>query len=578
MPAVNLSTINTDADAILAQLQAAVQQRDTWRDFVTSGTGETLLELQAGCAALNGYSSESALQEAMLLFAKNDSSVYAYTAGQGVRIGRKNPASCTVTLTRTDVSATQSVPQYSQFSAGGAFLFNRVSIVFPIGTATVTATLYQGKVVNRTVFGIGEDFQSWISSEKDFTVSDTDVMLLNNGVAVPVVQDGLWNYSGASQAAVQDVTTPKGHLHLKFGSQLYGLAPTVNANLSITYAVTDGQAGNDSNFSGTTFTFSTLQCASLSGLSGGTDEKPASLYKATTPALWGAHDTAVTGNQYHAIASQYPGVLDIRWFAQRELSVTDPRYMNLFKAVVLTTTPWTTTDQANFVTWFKARSMYSGVIYFEDPQPRNVDVAVDVYINNTADPETIRAKAVAAVTALFAKRFGFLNTNIYRFDIAAALYSCDEAVKFADLKAPTTDIYVGLRSPVVTATAGSDGTGGLVPGSYSYAVTSISSTGGETFAPFESVQLLGYGHNTLAWIAVPGAVNYKIYQRINNVGVIGLLATVSASTTSYIDYGGAPSTTLLYPSVDTSGVWYANLNSVAVNVLFSDRVSSFNSR
>jgi hypothetical protein len=212
MPVIDLSRVHYDADAILEQLQLQAEASDTFRDFYTGSTGYTLLQTQAAVGALNNYASESALQEAMLLTAKNDSSVYMYTAGQGVRVGRRGPSQCTATLTRPTTDSAQSIPEFSQFSVGGVFMFNRDAIIFPIGVAVVNVTLFQGKVISRTVFGIGEDFQVWASPEQDFEISDQDVQVRMNNVPVPVVTNGLWNYKDSTKDAIQDWTSSKGHL------------------------------------------------------------------------------------------------------------------------------------------------------------------------------------------------------------------------------------------------------------------------------------------------------------------------------------------------------------------------------
>lgn len=574
MAVVVLDPVLWDADAILAQLQQAVQARDSWKDFFVGSTGETILEIQAGVAALNNYAAESALQEAMLLYAKNDSSVYAYTAGQGVRIGRKSPASCTATFTRTDNTLTQSIPAFSQFSARGVYLFNRETVVFPIGQLAVQAELHEGTVVSRSIQGIGEDFQSWISPEDGFQVSDLDVQVSVANVQIPVVTDGLWNYKDPTKDAAQDSTTPKGHLLLRFGNDLFGYKPLVSDVVDITYCTTNGYNGNDSDFSGTKFTFSTVQCVATTGLSGGYDEKPASLYRSTTPNLWGAHDTAVTGGQYHALACQYPGVRDVKFFAQRDLSVRDPRFMNLFKCVILADTPLTVQQKSDFEAWFAKRSMYSGKLFFEDPVPQPTAIEVDVYIRNTADPASIKAACQAAIAILFAPRYGYLQSNIYRSDIDAACYNVDDAVKFVRVRTPTGEVWVGTNPPTNVAVQSTLGVGALPTGDYNYAVTSLNVLGESSIGSYPFAHLSGMGSNTLSWEYAPNATGYKVYGRTTTN--MGLLATLPQGTLSFTDDGGRQPGAASQ-LIDTSGVWYARLDSVTVNVFFSERIP-FNQR
>jgi hypothetical protein len=143
---ISLSTVKPDFESLLLQLQLAVQDKSTWIDLQTSGTGETLLELFASVGTINQFGIESAAREGFLTTAVRSSSIYAITRMLGVRIHRKSPASVSITLSRTDSTVSYPVPKFTQFTVNGINYFNRNALVFAKGSLVAAERVFYGPI------------------------------------------------------------------------------------------------------------------------------------------------------------------------------------------------------------------------------------------------------------------------------------------------------------------------------------------------------------------------------------------------------------------------------------------------
>jgi hypothetical protein len=217
------------------------------------------------------------------------------------------------------------------------------------------------------------------------------------------------------------------------------------------------------------------------------------------------------------------------------------------------------------------KSAYKVSFIRQDPVATPVNVSVDVYCANYANLTDIKAKVIAKVTALFAPRPGILGFDFYRFDIERTVKSADQNIEYLVLKQPTTDLILStlnVGAPTVTRTAG----GTLAAGTYDYAISVVSTLGGET-APANWTSITSaLGSNTfnLAWSAVPNAASYKVWGRQTG-GALGLLGTVAAvGPLTFVDNGSiVPSGTV--PAEATISTYYGQLGTLTVNTFFSTR-------
>lgn len=562
-----LSVVRPDRDDLVSQLVSALELKNTWKDKITSSTGQTLIDFIAAIGAYSQYSIEASYREVWPESATNKSSIYAASNFAGVRINRKRPATIEASLTYTGPTT---VPPYTQFVAGGTYWFNRQALT--LGVSPTTVSLYQGRITTVNTKGLGTDFSAFVSTEDNFSVSDVDVQVDINNVAIPVRIKGLWTAQGVPGA--HQFTTPNGELIVLFGNDLYGSKPGVNDDITVRYAVTFGADGNnlpvfgqkiyqdtDANVNGT------ITLAPNSGA----NETDYTYYKSITPGLFGAFDSVSTPQQYKKLPLTFPGVLDAMLFAQREINPKALTWMNNIKVVLLTSTPWSTGTWNTFTAYMQEKSAYKAVFICQDPVATPVNVSVDVYCANYANLTDIRAKVIAKVTALFSPRPGILGFDFYRFDIERTVKSADQNIEYLVLQQPTTDLILStlnVAAPTVTRTAG----GTLAAGTYDYAISVVSTLGGETAPANWTTLTSALGSNTfnLAWAAVPNAASYKVWGRQTG-GALGLLGTVAAvGPLTFVDNGSiAPSGTV--PAEATISTYYGQLGTLTVNTYFSTR-------
>jgi len=576
---VELSTIKPDFNDLVSQLQADLSTRPVWKDgLLRTSTGAAITEHIAGIGALDQYAIASALEEAMLTTAKNESSVYAWVIGQGIRLTRKLSASTTGRFVfPSPVTSQFVIPAYSVFKAQtGESLFNRDSLLVPAGTTTFDIVLYEGVVIDKTIQGIGSDYQVYITPEDSFSVSDSDLVVRINGTPIDVVTDRLWERKGLRKTAVWDRTTKTGQLWLLFGNDFFGAKPSANDLVNITYIITRGTSAATTSIvnSKLTLTLSGLpdyKATVITALNGGGDQTNAYTLQKTAPILWGAQGNAVNGTQYASLPiGQYPGVIDLKTYAQRNLSTRDLRYMNLVKLVLLTSTQWSPTERSDFETWYRRRSIYSTRFFFEEPIQNTANIEAEVYCSNVADLNAVRSKATAALQKLFEPRYRILGASFFLSDIDDAIRGCDATVKFIRIRQPTTDMFAGVVPPTNLSISSSPVSIGLPIGHYDYAVTATNAYGETTVTGLMSKTLSSTGVNTLNWTGYPTVTGFKVYGRTNNQ--LNLLTSLPSTQFTWTDDGTTvPDANVQLPTLDTTRVHYWSLGTVTLNMFYTGR-------
>jgi hypothetical protein len=560
-----LSKVKPDRDDLVAQLQSALESKDAWKDRVVSSTGQTLVDFTAAVGAYSQYSVESAYQEVWPESAKNADSLYAAANFAGVRYNRRQPASVTASLSAPTPTT---IPAYSQFVINGSYWFNRTAL--SLSSTPSAQTLFQGKIVDTTVTGLGTDYQAYVTPEKDFAVSNTDVIVEINAGAIQTITRGVWTLP--NQAGCQQFTLPNGACIVLFGNSHFGSKPGVNDSVRIYYATTFGADGNNLSVQGQQAVLVSDPSAKgtvTTAPTGGANQSDPFVYKNVTPALFGTHDAAVTPAQYKAAPMLYPGVLDAQVYAQREINPKALTWMNNMKVVLLTAAPFSAADWEAFTAFMQERTMFKCQFIRQDPVSVPVDVNVDVYCSNFSNLTEIKAKVIAGITTLFAPKRGILGFDTYRSDIERVVDMADKNVEYMVLNSPSSDIVLSslnVSAPTVTREAG----GTLAAGVYDYAVSVISAYGGETAPAYWTTVLTELGSSSfkIDWSGVSNAAGYKVWGRSS--GAYGLLATVSGSTLTYTDTG-AVTPGVSPPVQSTIASYYPVLGSLTVNCRYSQR-------
>lgn len=560
-----LSKIQPDRDDLVAQLGTSLEGKSAWKDRVVSSTGQTLIDFTAAVGAYSQYSIESAYQEVWPESAKNADSQYAAANYAGLRYNRKQPSRVSV---RLSVIVPQTIPAFSQWVINGSYWFNRTALALTT-TPTIFA-LNQGKVVETTVNGLGTDHQAYVTAEKDFVVSNSDVIVEINAGAIPTVFRGLWTLP--SQPGCQHFTLPNGACVILFGSDNFGSKPGVNDAVRIRYIVTYGADGNNLGVLDQDCVLvqdPTIKGKAVTASTDGANQTDPFQYKNITPAIFGTHDAAVTPAQYKALPMQYPGVQDAQVYAQREINPKALTWMNNMKVVLLTAVPFSTADWNGFVDFMQTRTMFKCQFVRQDPVPVALNVDIDVYCSNFSNLTEIKNKVITAITALFAPRRGILGFDTYRSDIERVVDFSDKNIEYMVLKNPSTDLVLSslnVFAPTLTRLAG-----GTIPaGSYDYGISVVSAFGGETApANWSTFTTASTGNKVkLDWLSVGNAVSYKVWGRVS--GAYGLLATVPADTLTWTD-DGTVTPGVIPPVQSTIASYYPKLGTLNVNCLYSQR-------
>jgi hypothetical protein len=428
---LRLSNSKPDFEALVMQLQLFLSQKATWIDMLTSGTGETLIEMMAAVGTFNQFAIESAAREAFLETAIRDSSIYAITRMLGVRITRKAPASATVSLTRTgDTSSAYSLPKFSVFDIDGRRFFNREPIVFLSNQSVVeTAVLYAGLIKVQTFQANSQVFREIYLNEPGFVVSnyDLEVVMVNpttdsRELWLPT-EDGIWTAS-AAENVYYDSTSGLGDTILAFGDGYHGSLPAIGFNIEVTYASTDGALGNTG---GAGLQVKVVGLDSVNGVttspvSGGANEKKSTYYKSLAPNLYKARTRAVTAPDYKAIASSYPGVASVTVMAQRDIAPNDLRWMNVVRLCVLPefSDAYTVSQWSDFLAWFSKKGHAAVHIQKFDPIKLYADITLVVAIRQTALSSEVLVTVENNIKSLFEKDLSTLGKRIALSDVLEA--------------------------------------------------------------------------------------------------------------------------------------------------------------
>lgn len=569
-----LSSITQDFDQFVTQFQADLQTKATWIGNLTTQTSQTLIEYISAVGTFAQGRILRAYEDVYAETAQSNDAILSIAQMQGLRLTRYLPASAPVTLIST---TTLSLAPLTQFNVAGNYFFNPQAITITAGVP-FTTSLYEGQVFSYSMSGIGTERQTWVSSQGAFAISDQDVWVQVNGIFQPKSFGNLWNFDGLP--AFADLTLSDGRLLVQFGNLggingQFGTIPQVTDQVVITFPITKGASGNNLITSGKAVTcqgFTNISGTMTSNPSGGANDKSIIAYKNVASGSFGTYSSAVTKSQYQAIIATYPGVVDAVTQAQREINPGDLRWMNVVRVSALTSSPWSQAQIQAFLNYCQSVTMYAIYFLWQDAIPVDQAVDVTVYCYNSAIPTQVQQNSTTAITNLFAPRPGILMTNFYVSDIIEVIANASPGlVSYVNVNLPTGAMIVtSPPSPTITYAITATG-GSLSPLVYSYSVSTIS-TNGDIGYPQSWVfpQIITGTTNEiqLTWAPVYKAAQYQIWGRI--AGHIGLLATVPATTLTFLDNGSITPTGSMPSSMDFP-IRYNDLTSLAVAVLYSER-------
>lgn len=569
MSNLQLSAINPDFDSVKSQIRSYLAAQDSWKTAVDSPVADSLIDVLASISVLDQLKIIRAVQERFQETAQSTRSIYSIADASGVRLTRKTPAECSVSLMSSGTTSII-IPPYSTFEYSGVFFFNRESITLPPGLATIV-TLYQGQVVVNQSSGLGEDYATFVTPEAEFSVSDIDVSVSINTTSIGRVTDGIWTLY--DKPGFQDRTLPDGRAVVLFGNSFVGSKPLATDIVYITYVITLGLDANSLDLINkvvTLFSDPNVVGTIITPLYGGRDQDSAIWYKNLSVPNFGTFNSAVTKTQYISTALQYPGVIDAVTFSQRESNPYALAWMNTVKISLLTSTNWSVNEKAAFIKYMEDRAGYTTKIVLETPIARLVDVSASVFCYSWANTSQVRTDVEAAIQKLFQLGSGILGYDFYRSDIAKAIREANSGIEYFDIASPLSDLIVSNKKVDTPNFVVTPNSGNLAIGTYYYGVSVDVGLGSSSPSNYAIVSVTSNNSSvTLTWPPVAGAMEYVVYGRSELSQ--GKLTSLSGATTMLVDDGslsvGAPA-----PASNESSTQYVKLNGLQISTSYSTRV------
>lgn len=441
---VRLSELSPDYESLAYKLQSELSTRDAWKDLLTAGAGEAIIEFMASVGYYNQLGTIRAAHEGTFLTARLSTSIYAMTSLLGVHIQRRIPSKVTTTLTRKDSSELREIAAYTEFTVNEYKFFNRSPIVFNVGQATVTnIDLHEGYVVTEDFESNGLPFQRLSIGQPgmEFAISDQDIVCKVGNLYYEHTTKGIWHF-GANERAFYENTLPSGYVEVIFGNNVYGAIPPVGQVGTFTYAVTSGALSNTPmNGSNVKMTSdSTVTGTVTSGATGGAAHKDAEFYRVMAPKLFSAKERAVTRNDYQAIISTYPGVLDVKVRGQAEIAQNNVSWTNVIEITLITEWNWTDNEWIAFTEWLDKRDNYTVHYVRRIPNKVLANIEIDVFCYKNVDLVATKSKIENMITNQFKVGINTLGKSQYRHDIHSRIKD--------GWQTPTVD-YAVVKEPVI---------------------------------------------------------------------------------------------------------------------------------
>ena len=442
---LTLDSNKPDFESIFLRLVQELQADPVWIDLVPSGTGMTLLRnISAGFTYL-GFANERALQEAYPGSATSKNSVLMATRGLGVNPIRRIPSRVNVRLSRLDTGIIGIIPQFTQFTIRNINFFNREQITFNQDDVSADVVLYQGEILS--IDAISEGFPSArveIGTESGL-ISQEDVYIFVNDQPWQNSLVGLYNYDRHDKVAYVS-TLPNSNVEILFGDNRYGAMPSVNDEIHIVWAETDGEVQNYNTMGLEVDPIGLINDQVITGITtsiiyGGADALPIEFYKRHAPHIHSVNKQkgAVNRQQWKTVALEYPNVVDVMFRFQAETHPNKRSYMNHVESTILLKNGqvWTDLEWEKFVEYMQSRTIYNMTFERKEPEAITLNISAKVHCRPRTDLAKLKAKLIADIREQYKPRINTLGFNIYHSDISDILEGKDD---YGDLVEYVTDI------------------------------------------------------------------------------------------------------------------------------------------
>lgn len=338
-----LNYVNYDFDSLVQQLIDRVKLRDAWKDTYRSSTGQMLIELYAYVANLVLYYIERRASEQYISTAKLRSSIINLVKLLNYTPKRKVSAKGKLRFSiDSPIEKRIFIPKYTecQTAAGIKYLTLQDVVLLP-GQTFVDVNAIQGSLVQTSYVSDG-------SLNLEIKINDTNVE--NDNVFIYVAGE-LWE---KVESFVFSINTSKHYriipelddtLTIRFGDNVFGMAPIVGSEILIQYIRSDGLIGNVYEL-GKINTINSaifdednnrvnLSVSNIDLFLGGDDEEDTEEIRFEAPRVFKTGDRAVTREDFIALLENYPGVANANVWGEMEENPPNYNMFNRVKLVVL---------------------------------------------------------------------------------------------------------------------------------------------------------------------------------------------------------------------------------------------------
>lgn len=316
----------------------------------------------------------------------------------------------------------------------GELPFTSLSVNTRLSLLRDTIRLYEGEIIEEIFTSDGTAFQQLYLKNKWFSVSDVDVdvQVLDDVsetyIAWSKTEDGMW-VSGPFDKVFFDSTSGAGEAIITFGDDTNGAMPKLGNTVKIRYAVTKGSKSNTgmTNLPVAISEINGVEGVTVSVISGGADEKPASYYRVMAPLIFKARNRGITVSDYKAVALDYPGIISVSVQTQRDIASDDLRWMNQIQMCLLPAADnvltLTSAEWDDFFEYMERKKHAAVRLIKKDPTLQLCNIDLTLALKTSYVPTAVVPYVEDAVGALFNRQSDTLGRRITVSDVMRAAMS-----------------------------------------------------------------------------------------------------------------------------------------------------------
>lgn len=297
-------------DRLVRRLQSQLTD-DEYAEFVSSPTGEIIIDLMAYAAAQLSWAMNRRASESFLSTARTSEAVARAAEQSGYKMRPSAPASGSVTLTFSEpLGASGTVFPLQVFGASGLTFEALAAVDLTLGMTSVDVPVREGETRTLSFVSDGTANQEYrISSLRE------GEYLSSGSVSVSIDGDD-WSesvfltFDRTNQFQVGYAGEPP---WIRFGDGNMGNIPPKDATISVSYFANNGEAGNVASgrvsVAGTAIVVGgepvSYTVTNANGMSGGAEPETIAEAKANAPMYYAARESAIIATDYIALVNSF---------------------------------------------------------------------------------------------------------------------------------------------------------------------------------------------------------------------------------------------------------------------------------